>query len=111
MDHQEWHERYARRLRFEEERYVFNPLNLVDDWRLIRLTMIKFAVSLLPKSERQVARLVFFSSLTEQQAARRLGVSRIKVHRLKWRAIDRLFSSPLMKFVLPPDKKHLTSDF
>jgi DNA-directed RNA polymerase specialized sigma subunit len=111
MDHQEWRERYNRRLRLEEDRYVFNPLNLADDWRLIRLTMIKFAISLLPKAERQVAKLVFFDNLTEQQAARRLGISRIKAHRLKWRAIDKLFSSPLLKFVLPPDKKHLADEF
>ena len=101
MDRQEWFEKHLKSLGFEMERYRADPSGALEEWQIIKTTLIKLAISMLPGPERQVARLIFLEDLTEQQTANKLGLSRIKVHRLKWKAKGQLSSSPLLKFLLP----------
>jgi DNA-directed RNA polymerase specialized sigma subunit len=59
---------------------------------------------MLPRPEKHVARMIFLEGLTEAEAAAKLKLSRIKVHRLKWKVKAILFSSPLLRFLLPPNR-------
>ena len=57
---------------------------------LIERLALREAIDALPERERMTILLRFFKGLTQQQAARSLGVSQVQVSRLERRAIERL---------------------
>ena len=57
---------------------------------LIERLALREAIDALPERERMTILLRFFKGLTQQQAARILGVSQVQVARLERRAIERL---------------------
>ena len=52
--------------------------------------MLKESFSRLPERERQVIGLRFFHDMTQDAAARVIGVSQVQVSRLERRAVERL---------------------
>ncbi len=102
MDKQTYFEQYlTTQLRHQEDWSILKPLEFIEDWKVLKSTLIKIAISMLPKLEKQVIRLMFTEGLTEEKTAKKLKISRAKVHRTKWKAINQLYSSPLMKFLFP----------
>ena len=61
----------------------------MEDEVVERLTL-RWAIDALPERERQVIFLRFYKSLTQDRAARVLGVSQVQVSRIERRAIARL---------------------
>lgn len=104
MDRQTWFERYQINLGFNLERALYKPQEYIEEWKIVRITLFKLAVALLPKTERAIIRLIYFQNLTEEQVAKKLNISRLKVHRKKWQAMELLSESPLIKFIFPQNQ-------
>ncbi|MEG1632879.1 MAG: sigma-70 family RNA polymerase sigma factor [Oscillospiraceae bacterium] len=58
--------------------------------RLVERVSLREAVNALPERERQVVALRFFHDMTQDAAARVLGVSQVQVSRVERRAVERL---------------------
>ena len=58
--------------------------------RLLERLALREAIEALPERERQVIALRFYKNLTQDRAARVLGVSQVQVSRLERRAVGRL---------------------
>ena len=57
---------------------------------MVERLALRGAVESLPERERQVIALRYFRSLTQERAARVLGVSQVQVSRLERRAVEHL---------------------
>jgi RNA polymerase sigma factor (sigma-70 family) len=86
-------------LRLEEDKAELRPSDFLEEWKVVKIALIRSAIRMLPKLERQVIRMVFYEGLTEERIAEKLKLSRSKVHRLKWKAVNKLFFSPLIRFL------------
>ena len=66
----------------------------LGDWtqeeRMLELLDVRGAVDRLPEKERKVILLRYFHGMTQENAARVIGVSQVQVSRLERRAVDRL---------------------
>jgi DNA-directed RNA polymerase specialized sigma subunit len=87
MDHQEWFEKYVKKLRFEEDCYISNPEALYEDWQALKITLLKMATDLLPGLEKRIINLIYSKGLSEREAAEKLNITRAKVQRKKKKAI------------------------
>ena len=58
--------------------------------RLVEQVSLREAIAALPERERQVIGLRFFHDMTQDAAARVIGVSQVQVSRLERRAVERL---------------------
>lgn len=58
--------------------------------RLVEHVSLREAIDSLPERERQVIGLRFFHDMTQDAAARVIGVSQVQVSRLERRAVERL---------------------
>ena len=58
--------------------------------RLVEQVSLREAIDALPERERQVIGLRFFHDMTQDAAARVIGVSQVQVSRLERRAVERL---------------------
>ena len=58
--------------------------------RLVEHVSLREAIAALPERERQVIGLRFFHDMTQDAAARVIGVSQVQVSRLERRAVERL---------------------
>ncbi|MEG0440857.1 MAG: sigma-70 family RNA polymerase sigma factor, partial [Oscillospiraceae bacterium] len=58
--------------------------------KLVEKMSLRSAIDLLPEREKQVILLRFYKSLTQDRAARVLGVSQVQVSRIEKRAVARL---------------------
>ena len=58
--------------------------------RLLEKLALREAIAALPEREQQVIALRFYRGLTQDRAARVLGVSQVQVSRLERRAVNRL---------------------
>ncbi|MEG2988073.1 MAG: sigma-70 family RNA polymerase sigma factor [Oscillospiraceae bacterium] len=58
--------------------------------KLVEKMSLRAAIDLLPEREKQVILLRFYKSLTQDRAARVLGVSQVQVSRIEKRAVARL---------------------
>ncbi|MEG0824667.1 MAG: sigma-70 family RNA polymerase sigma factor [Oscillospiraceae bacterium] len=58
--------------------------------KLVEKMALRAAIDLLPEREKQVILLRFYKSLTQDRAARVLGVSQVQVSRIEKRAVARL---------------------
>ena len=58
--------------------------------RLVELVSLREAIDALPERERQVVSLRFFHDMTQERAARVLGVSQVQVSRLERKAVAKL---------------------
>jgi RNA polymerase sporulation-specific sigma factor len=72
----------------------FTLENVLGDYgqeeRLVEQVALREAIDTLPEKERQVIALRFFHGLTQDAAARILGVSQVQVSRLERRAVEGL---------------------
>lgn len=101
MDHQEWFERFVYKLQLEEDILVTNPDHTYEEWKSIKIVLIRMATDLLPVLEKKIIRLVYDQGLSERQAASKLNISRAKLQRRKKRAIKMLTGAVLAKLALP----------
>ena len=60
---------------------------------MVEKIALREAIDALPERERMTILLRFFKGLTQEQAARLLGVSQVQVSRLERRALERLRAS------------------
>ena len=58
--------------------------------RLLEQVSLKEAIAKLPERERQVIALRYYHGMTQDRAARVIGVSQVQVSRLEKRAIEML---------------------
>lgn len=58
--------------------------------RLLEQVSLKEAIAKLPERERQVIALRYYHGMTQDRAARVIGVSQVQVSRLEKRAIEKL---------------------
>lgn len=61
-----------------------------EEERLVERVSLREAVDALPEKERQVIALRFFHDMTQDAAARVIGVSQVQVSRIERRAVERL---------------------
>ena len=62
-------------------------------WSLVERIALREAVDQLPEKERMTILLRYFKGLTQERAARVLGVSQVQVSRLERRGLERLRQS------------------
>lgn len=104
MEKQLWFEKYRTRLRLIEDRSILRPMEMLEEWKLVRLAMIRLALSLLPTQEKVIIKSIYFEGMTEEKVARKLCLSRLAVHRKKWRAVKKLLDSPFVRFTIPREE-------
>lgn len=72
----------------------FTLEQVLGDWtaeeRMLERFSLRQAIDALPEKERQVISLRFFHDMTQDAAARVLGVSQVQVSRIERRAVERL---------------------
>ncbi|OGC36451.1 hypothetical protein A2311_03050 [candidate division WOR-1 bacterium RIFOXYB2_FULL_48_7] len=105
MDRQEWFEKYGSRIAFEEERYRANPQILFEEWKALRIILIKMATDQLPRLEKRIIILTHYYGFSERKVAEKLKISRARVQRKKKKAIKTLLKSDFARLLLRhPDK-------
>ena len=103
-DRQSWFEnrRLSQYLDNVRTHYLDNPEIAIEDWKVIRMALIRLAMSKLDPLEKQITRRLNFDGLSEREVATELKLSSSKVHRVKWRAIKKLSDSIFLKLALAP---------
>lgn len=112
MDHQEWFERFKANVRFDDnsaypevwvEEGDFSSELLAKAEEIVQSVLLKMVISILPSSEKQIVKLIFFDELSEREVAKKLNLPKTKVHRLKARALKSLSKSPFAKAAFSPE--------
>ena len=84
----------AESLQWESGEEGFTLEHVLGDYgqeeRLVEQVSLREAIDALPERERQVIGLRFFHDMTQDAAARVIGVSQVQVSRLERRAVERL---------------------
>lgn len=96
-------EKFKANLHFEEEP-VYSHLWIEERWKIVQIALIKMAFHLLPPVERRIVTAVYFGGLGEAEIARKLKIPRVKVHRLKTKALKSLAKSIYVKLAMSPWK-------
>jgi len=103
MDHQEWFERYKVRLNYDDDRLYGSMWPKVDwKWKMVTSALFKMAVHTLPAKERKVIELLYFEDYSERKTARKLKMSKTRLHRIKTKALKSLARSAFIKLALSP---------
>lgn len=100
MERQEWFERFVKKLRLEEDRYISEPEYFLEEWKTARIVFLSMTIDLLPHLEKRIVRLVYFEGHSERKAAKKLKISRAKLQRRKKKALNFLKKSALKHFSL-----------
>lgn len=100
MDHQTWFEKFIIQLNYDDEQFYHPAHRENRREKFIQATLVKMALHALPSLEKKVAIAIFFDNLSEREIARRLKISKTRVHRIKTRALKTLAESPFVKMNL-----------
>ena len=108
MDHQEGLEKIKANLCLDGKQF-YGHVWLREEWRITQQALFKMAMHhLLSSLERKVVKAIFFDGFSEDETARKLKVSKKKVHDIRVRALEALEDSAFIKLALSPEIKKVS---